>query len=212
MVNLVQYTFVSTLATIGVILHAFNTREQFFPAMMFLSSSKICVLVLANMGIVLLILFGYLLKGIFLGKLREAEIETMYEHSRQELMEICLSMTIFRNEFGVPLVFMFCVLLFVKIFHWLTQKRLEFMETTPVVSRVAQIRIVACSCLLFAADCYFFYQAASQTFTSLQSESRPTVLILFAFESVLLLFFSNFPPLLCFPLFKSKVEGRGFPA
>jgi hypothetical protein len=35
------------------------------------------------------------------------------------------------------------VLSFVKIFHWLVQDRVDFIETTPNVSRLQHLRIVA---------------------------------------------------------------------
>ena len=56
---------------------------------------------------------------MFLGQLREAEVERLYERTKDAIMETCLAMTIFREEFNVKFVVMFVSLLFVKIFHWL---------------------------------------------------------------------------------------------
>lgn len=43
---------------------------------------------------------------------------------------------------------MFIILSFVKIFHWLVQDRVDFIETTPNVTRLQHIRIVAFTLVL----------------------------------------------------------------
>lgn len=35
------------------------------------------------------------------------------------------------------------ILTFVKVFHWLVQDRVEYMETTPATSRLVHLRIVS---------------------------------------------------------------------
>jgi E3 ubiquitin-protein ligase synoviolin len=63
-------------------------------------------------------------------------------------METCLAMTIFREEFNVGFVAMFTVLTFIKVFHWLVQDRVDFIETTPSVSRMNHLRIISFRFLL----------------------------------------------------------------
>lgn len=43
---------------------------------------------------------------------------------------------------------MFVILSFVKIFHWLVQDRVDFIETTPNVSRLQHARIVTFTLVL----------------------------------------------------------------
>lgn len=118
-------------------------REQFYPAVVYLSTSKLSVCVLGNFALAILLCFGHLLKKIFLGSLREAEVERIFDKSKDALMETCLAMTIFREEFNTSFVVMFVSLLFVKVWHWLCQDRVEFIETTPATSRLAHVRIVS---------------------------------------------------------------------
>lgn len=59
------------------------------------------------------------------------------------IMETCLAMTIFQREFNAEFVVFFTLLAFIKVLHWLLQDRLEFLETTPHVSRRQHARIVA---------------------------------------------------------------------
>lgn len=80
---------------------------------------------------------------VFLGTLRESEVERINDRISQAVMETCLAMTIFRDEFNVEFVAMFVILTFVKVFHWLVQDRVDYIETTPTVSRLHHLRIVS---------------------------------------------------------------------
>eukprot|EP00898_Chlorokybus_atmophyticus_P007591 jgi/Chlat1/7833/Chrsp66S07282 len=181
MLSLARYTAVSVLATAGVVWHAFTTRGQFYPAMLYLSTSKFSIVVLGNMALVLTILFGQLIKRIFLGTLREAEVERLNERSKDSVMETCLAMTIFRDDFNISFVAMFTSLLFVKIFHWLAQDRVEYIETTPTVSRLNHLRIMTFLAILLAVDICFLKYAVGYIM-----ENDTSVLLLFAFEYVIL--------------------------
>ncbi len=46
---------------------------------------------------------------VFLGSLREAEVERINDRISQAIMETCLAMTIFREEFNVEFRAMFTV-------------------------------------------------------------------------------------------------------
>ena len=178
MVKLGTYATASAVGAAAVVFHAFQSRRQFYPAMLYLATSKISLVLLSNMALVLLCLVWQALKLIFLGRLREAEIERLNEQSWRELMEILFAMTIFREEFNVVFVAMVTLLLFIKAFHWLAQKRVEFIETTPSASRLSHVRMVSFLVLLLVLDSMFLYGCIS----SLLQTRRPSVALLFAFE------------------------------
>ena len=90
---------------------------------------------------------------VFLGTLRESEVERINDRISQAVMETCLAMTIFRDEFNVEFVAMFVILTFVKVFHWLVQDRVDYIETTPTVSRLHHMRIVSFMILLLVGNC-----------------------------------------------------------
>lgn len=75
MVKFWMYASASLLACAGLLYYTYITRQQFYPAVIYLVTSKISVLLLGNAGLVLTILFGRLVKSIFLGTLRDAEVE-----------------------------------------------------------------------------------------------------------------------------------------
>jgi len=143
MIGLGKYVGISSVAAGAVIYHAFATREQFFPSMQYLTSSKFAIAVMGNLCFALALCSYRLLTAIFLGSLREAEVERINERISQAVMETCLAMTIFREEFNISFVGMFATLTFVKVFHWLVQDRVDYIETTPSVSIAQRVKILA---------------------------------------------------------------------
>jgi len=163
--------------------HAIYTRKQFYPAVIYLATSKFSILVFGNLMFTLVTIMGKAAKSLFFGPLRDIEVEHMYDRSWTALVEMCIAMTIFREEFSVRFVALVTVLFFVKIFHWLTQHRLEYIEQAyPQLGRSTHFRIVSLMLLLMAIDSSFVYLSVSQTL-----QKGASVLLLFAFEYVVLL-------------------------
>ena len=86
--RLTIYALVSFAATVAVVAHAMIRRGQFYPAVIYLSSSKTSLLVhlsssprftlpqvLGNGIFTLVVIAGKAAKSIFFGSLREVEIE-----------------------------------------------------------------------------------------------------------------------------------------
>lgn len=179
MMRLQTYAGLSLVATIAVIYHAFNSRGQFYPAMVYLSTtSKISLVLLLNMGLVIMCILWQLTKKIFLGSLREAEVERLNEQSWREVMEILFAITIFRQEFSVSFLAMVTALLLIKALHWLAQKRVEYIETTPSVPMLSHVRIVSFLGFLLVLDSTFLYTRVNELIQS----KKPSVSLFFSFE------------------------------
>ena len=178
--SLTKYVVGSFLVAGGLVYHAVKTREQYFPAMLYLSTSKLSVVVMGNLAFALTLCLGHLLKAIFLGQLREAEVERLYERAKDAIMETCLAMTIFRDEFNVKFVVLFVSLLFVKIFHWLCGDRVEASRRARARAR-AHFRVISLMAVLVTLDVAFLNYAVSYTL-----RVGPSVLLLFGFEYVIL--------------------------
>ncbi|KAG2317753.1 hypothetical protein Bca52824_020875 [Brassica carinata] len=95
--------------------------------------------------------------------LREAEIERLNEQAWRELMEILFAITIFRQDFSSGFLPLVVTLLLIKALHWLAQKRVEYIETTPNVSRLAHVRIVSFMAFLLVVDSLFMYMILATT-------------------------------------------------
>lgn len=69
------YSIFSFGLTYLVIQHALLTREQFYPTVIYLTSSKFSIVVLCNIAMVLIVNVTKILKTFFLGDLRPNEVE-----------------------------------------------------------------------------------------------------------------------------------------
>ncbi|PSS32924.1 ERAD-associated E3 ubiquitin-protein like [Actinidia chinensis var. chinensis] len=182
MMRLQTYAGISLVATLVVIYHAFHSRGQFYPAMVHLTTSKISLVLLLNMGLVIMCILWQITKRVFLGSLREAEIERLNEQSWREVMEILFAITIFRQEFSVAFLAMVAALLLIKALHWLAQKRVEYIETTPAVTTLSHIRIVSFMGFLLLIDSLFLYSSIKYLIQTRQA----SVSFFFSFEYMIL--------------------------
>ncbi|MCL7037153.1 hypothetical protein MKW94_028375 [Papaver nudicaule] len=182
MMRLQTYAGVSVASALAVIYHAFSSRGQFYPAMVYLSTSKICLVLLLNMGLVMMCILWQLTKHLFLGSLREAEVERLNEQSWREVMEILFAITIFRQDFSVTFLAMVTALLLIKALHWLAQKRVEYIETTPAVTMLSHFRIVSFMGFLLILDSIFLYSSLQY----LIQTWKASVSLFFAFEYMIL--------------------------
>ncbi|KAF0904307.1 hypothetical protein E2562_033276 [Oryza meyeriana var. granulata] len=182
MIRLQTYAAFSLMATATAVYYAFSSREQFYPAMVYLSTSKICFVLLLNTGLVAMCVAWQLVKRVFLGTLREAEVERLNEQAWREVVEILFAVTIFRQDFSVAFLAMVAALLLVKALHWLAQKRVEYIETTPSVPMLSHARIVSFMVFLLVVDCLFL----SNSLRSLIHKREASVAIFFSFEYMIL--------------------------
>jgi E3 ubiquitin-protein ligase synoviolin len=176
-----SYVTTSILVASLIVLHALITREQYFSAMLYLSTSKISVVALANVAFALAFTLAKVVKKIFLGTLRESEVERLQDRTREAVMETCLAMTIFREEFNLRFVSLFASLLFLKAFHGLCKDRAEHMETAPRVRVIDRARILSFMVCLLLVDVAFVKFAIERVVAK-----GPSVLLLFGFEHVIL--------------------------
>lgn len=131
MSKLSLYACTSVMAAVGVCWHAWYDQQQFYPAVVHLSTSKVGKVVLGNCAMSMAICVARGLQLAFFGPLRDVEVERIAERSRDALMETCLALTIFRSDFDATTLVLFAALFFGKIFHWLAQDREAHMETSP---------------------------------------------------------------------------------
>lgn len=90
---------------------------------------------------------------IFLGRLRESEMERINERLHHGVVEICLTLTVFRQDFDARLIVLMGVLAMVKVFHWLIQDRINYMQTEPAITYMQHIRTASfLSILLVRVD------------------------------------------------------------
>ena len=176
-----RYTVGSSAVTAAVVSYAWATREQFYPTVVYLVTSKLCVLALGNQVIVLTLLAGRSAKAVFLGSLREAEVELLHENARYAVTETCLALTVFREELTTRVFALFTALLFAKVFHWLAHARVEHVEHAPQTSTLQHWRLAALMFWLGVVDLVALGGCAAMCL-----KHGPSVLLLFGFEFAIL--------------------------
>ena len=72
---------------------------RFFPAVAYLTTARVPLAILANAALAALLLAYTATTSLFLGRLREAEVERVQDRLAGAAMETCLAMTIFREDF-----------------------------------------------------------------------------------------------------------------
>ncbi|PWN51615.1 hypothetical protein IE53DRAFT_313614, partial [Violaceomyces palustris] len=177
------YGLASTAAAAGVVVRAFRERSNFYAATVWLGRSNGCMLVLLNFALFVTLMLGKVFQQIFFGRLRAVEVEHLYERSWYSLSETLLAMTLFRDEFDVGFVLLFGTLLFLKVFHWLSADRVEFMEQTPSVSNLFHARMVSILGSLLIVDVVLVTFAVE---VLLFENMRLGIMVLFASEFIIL--------------------------
>ena len=148
------YAALSAASAYAVVGHAVATREQFYPAVIYLSTSKVTLAVLANFALSIALVIGRFIQTVFLGQLRANEVERVSEALKFAFPEICISLTLFREELNLRVLTMFVALLFSKFFNVLVDERMNFLEGNGAgaLSRMGHVRLVALVWTLFVAN------------------------------------------------------------
>jgi E3 ubiquitin-protein ligase synoviolin len=188
-----SYIQTSFIVAFGLIYYALRTRQQWYLALVFLSSSKWAYIILGNFLVALLISVFQVFTRIFLNGLRLAEAEGIGDFFRWNITETCIALTMFRSELNVKTMILFLLLVLVKCLHWVADMReshLRMTEEAVVTHPVHQwptirwqhFKLLLCLGFLQFLDILAVIQCAQDII-----QNGPSVFILFAFEGAILL-------------------------
>ncbi|KAF2086307.1 hypothetical protein K490DRAFT_4117, partial [Saccharata proteae CBS 121410] len=168
----------------SVVLRAAYERPNFYSACVYLQQSNACLMILTNLVLLCTCTLFYGLQRLLYGRLRPTEIERLYEHAWFAITETLLAMTIFRDDVGVWFFVMFVSLISGKVWQWIGEGRVEFVEQQPPTSRVVFFHSrLACS--LFVS---IIYDAMMLQYcvNTVMRQARPNMIVMFGFEFALL--------------------------
>ena len=185
----------SFLAAAVLLFYAFRTRQQYYLAIVFLSSSKWAYVVLGNAFIALLICIFDQVTRLFLQGLRLQEAEGLHDFFRWNVTETCLALTMFRAELDLKTAIQFLILILVKCLHQVAALREQHIRMTEDAIVPWSDRFLLFPCLqsghirllIFFVLLQFLDLAAAQHTVHQLMTTGPSVNILFAFESAILL-------------------------
>ncbi|XP_029648652.1 E3 ubiquitin-protein ligase synoviolin B [Octopus sinensis] len=172
----------SFLLTTVVIANAYYQKSQFYPSVVYITKSNGSMAILYIQAFVFVVLMGKLMRKIFFGQLRAAEMEHLIERSWYAVTETCLAFTVFRDDFNPRFVAMFTLLLFLKCFHWLAEDRVDYMERSPMITIRFHIRVMSLIIALASVDLHFINHAYYSTLLR-----GASVQLVFGFEYAILL-------------------------
>ncbi|KAF2260979.1 hypothetical protein CC78DRAFT_536013 [Lojkania enalia] len=177
------YVAGSTVLANVVLLRAYYERPNFYSAAVYISQSTGSLMFLVNLALIITISFCYGLQRLFYGPLRPIEAEQLYDKAWFAVSETLLAMTMFRDDIGIWFFAMFLCSLGGKVWQWIAEGRVEFLEQQPPANpRLFHIRLMSSLLLSVAFDTFMIQYCVN----SILSEPRPGVMVMFGFEYVLL--------------------------
>ncbi|KID89071.1 RING finger protein [Metarhizium guizhouense ARSEF 977] len=177
------YAGVSTALAGAVVISAFQQRANFYSAMVYLAQSNFCLLALVNFSLLLYSSFIYGLTKLCFGTLRAVEVEQLTERAWFAITETCLAMTIFREEIGAWFLVMFTSLVTGKVWGWIGDGRVEFLEQQPPANpRLFHVRLSVSLAISFIYDIWIL----KYTVDTVIQQARPNMMVMFLFEFAVL--------------------------
>ncbi|KAJ5520717.1 Zinc finger RING-type [Penicillium fimorum] len=186
--RLAAYAGASVVLATGVFLKALHQRSNFYSACVYLSQSSANLMILTNLCLLLTGFVLFWFQRLLYGPLRPIETEQLYERAWFAVTETCLAMTIFRGELGGWFLVMFISLLVGKVWGWIGEGRVEFLEQQPPANpRLFHTRL-AVSLVLTVLFNSFMLRYCVQTVIT---QARPDMMVMFGFEFAILAILSS---------------------
>ncbi|KAJ5630487.1 E3 ubiquitin-protein ligase hrd1 [Penicillium longicatenatum] len=186
--RLAAYAGASVVLATGVFLKALHQRSNFYAACVYLSQSSANLMILTNLCLIITAFILFWLQRLLYGPLRPIETEQLYERAWFAITETCLAMTIFRGELGGWFLVMFVSLLVGKVWGWIGEGRVEYLEQQPPANpRLFHIRL-AFSLVLSVLFNAFMLRYCIDT---VYHQARPDMMVMFGFEFAILTILST---------------------
>ncbi|KAJ5355260.1 E3 ubiquitin-protein ligase hrd1 [Penicillium cataractarum] len=186
--RLAAYAGASLALATGVFLKALHQRANFYSACVYLSQSSANLMILTNLCLLATGFILFWLQRLLYGPLRPIETEQLYERAWFAVTETCLAMTIFRGELGGWFLVMFVLLLVGKVWGWIGEGRVEYLEQQPPANpRLFHIRLA----LSLVLSVLFNASMLRYCVNVVIEEARADMMIMFGFEFAILTILST---------------------
>ncbi|KAJ4389488.1 E3 ubiquitin-protein ligase hrd1 [Gnomoniopsis smithogilvyi] len=181
--RLAMYAGASAALAASVVTSAFYQRANFYSAMVYLSQSNLCLMILVNLIFLVYGSFMYGLQRLCFGALRPVEVEQLYEKAWFAVTETCLAMTVFREEVGAFFLVMFTALITGKVWGWIGEGRVEVFEQQPPANpRLFHTRLV----ISLVTSVVFNTWLLAYSIDTVIATAKPTMMVMFLFEFAVL--------------------------
>ncbi|EON65186.1 hypothetical protein W97_04423 [Coniosporium apollinis CBS 100218] len=175
--------FTATLA-VAAISRAYIERPNWYSRMVYVGQSDASIMIMANLALLIFGSLFYGLQRLVFGALRPIEREQLYENCWYQVTETLLALTMFRESIGLGPMSMFVILTAAKIWQWLVEARVEFVEQQPPASPTWFYKRLT-SAITFG--CLADWALLHYSLRTFVEEARPGIMVLFSFEFALVL-------------------------
>ncbi|KAJ6172293.1 hypothetical protein N7470_001360 [Penicillium chermesinum] len=181
--RLAAYAGASVALATGVFLKALHQRANFYSACVYLSQSSANLMILTNLCLLITGFVLFWLQRLLYGPLRPIETEQIYERAWFAVTETCLAMTIFRGELGGWFLVMFISLLVGKVWGWIGEGRVEYLEQQPPANpRLFHLRLASSLILAVTFDLSMMRYCVKTVI----HQAKPDMMVMFGFEFAIL--------------------------
>jgi hypothetical protein len=196
-----SYTQTSFGAAGALLYYALRTRQQWYLALVYLSSSKLALVVMGNGLTAGAVTAFEFCTSTFLSGLRVQEAEGLQDFFRWNVTETCLALTMFRSELSASTAVQFLILVTVKCLHHVAILREQHVRMTEdavfettwfqnggeggiklALIPLQHLKLLAMLVFLQLVDIMALQFTVQDLLTN-----GPTVSVLFAFEAAILL-------------------------
>jgi hypothetical protein len=196
-VRALSYTQTSFCAAGALLYYALRTRQQWYLALVYLSSSKLALVVMGNALTAGAVTGFDIITNTFLSGLRVQEAEGLQDFFRWNVTETCLALTMFRSELSAVTAVQFLILVTVKCLHHVAILREQHVRMTEdavvettfgaggmklALIPLQHVKLLAMLVFLQLVDIMALQFTVQDLLTN-----GPTVSVLFAFEAAILL-------------------------
>ncbi|KAA0152206.1 hypothetical protein FNF29_04072 [Cafeteria roenbergensis] len=171
------YVVLSALAATVAVYHAFDTRQYLYDALVYLSTSKVNLTIMANLFVAVVLSLVLAVTTLTVGTVEPDERERVWSAAQFAVVDLAFNLTVFREEVTVWMLLRLILLLAAKYFHELFDARMDNLERHGMAGPLRHVRLLAGLALFAVADV-----AAAASYAQTVADSEPSVAIMFAFE------------------------------
>ena len=117
------YSVLSIAVPVGIVLKTIQRERTFFDMVIYLTSSKLNLVLFLNCLVVVLSLAANLLVSCFFGLVRTVESKYLIDKCQKKIFQFLVLTVVLRNGIDVYKMMSLLIVLFIWMLHWLLAKR-----------------------------------------------------------------------------------------
>lgn len=154
------YSVLSIAVPVGIVVNTVQRERTFFDVVMYLTSSKLNLVLLLNCLFIVLTNAANLLVGCFFGQVRTVESKYLIDKCQKKIFQFLLLTVVLRNSIDVYKMASLLIILSIWMLHWLLAKRTKGLIGEENRDRVTHGRLLTLYSAIITIDgliAYIFF-------------------------------------------------------